>query len=640
MSTVASDVISGFGQRSGRSGPAFAILYRPTAAGADGIDVVTGTAATVDRIGDLALPQSIASPSDPRHDVLALIPYRQIHERGFACVDDGTPLVAITIEQQYRFTVDDVTAALPDTPIRITGEHFDTDDDEYADIVGRVLADEIGTGAGANFVIRRSFVADITDYSPRTALAMFRRLLAREVGAYWTFVVHTGDRTLIGATPEQHVGLSAGRVTMNPISGTYRYPEGGPTLPGVLDFLADRKEIDELFMVVDEELKMMGRVCTTGGRVAGPFLKEMARLAHTEYMIEGESTLDVRDILRETMFAPTVTGSPLENACRVITRYEPDGRGYYSGAIALIGRDTVGRQTMDSAIMIRTADIDRTGRMVVGVGATLVRHSDPWSEVAETKAKAAGLLAVERTSTVDEQGYESVGRHPAVRRALAERNEQLADYWFEGVESIPRTADISVLVIDAEDTFTSMLAHQLRSLGCRVSITGWNICQLSDLTDSELVVLGPGPGDPQDGNDPKIRAMRRIARHLLYGGVPFLAVCLGHQVLSRTLGFPLVRRESPNQGVQREIDLFGRTERVGFYNTFAAWADRDAVECVGVGTVGVCRDRWTNEVHALRGPNFRSFQFHPESVLTAHGVSVLGEQVAALLGGAEEALAG
>ena len=42
-------------------------------------------------------------------------------------------------------------------------------------------------------------------------------------------------------------------------------------------------------MVLDEELKMMARICDDGGRVVGPRLKEMARLAHTEYFIEGRS---------------------------------------------------------------------------------------------------------------------------------------------------------------------------------------------------------------------------------------------------------------------------------------------------------------------------------------------------------------
>ncbi|MDE9772178.1 chorismate-binding protein, partial [Pseudomonas aeruginosa] len=105
----------------------------------------------------------------------------------------------------------------------------------------------------------------------------------------------------------------------------------------VMEFLDNRKEADELYMVVDEELKMMARICEDGGRVLGPYLKEMAHLAHTEYFIEGQTSRDVREVLRETLFAPTVTGSPLESACRVIRRYEPQGRGYYSGVAALIG---------------------------------------------------------------------------------------------------------------------------------------------------------------------------------------------------------------------------------------------------------------------------------------------------------------
>ncbi len=162
-------------------------------------------------------------------------------------------------------------------------------------------------------------------------------MLLREKGAYWTFIVHTGERTLVGASPERHISVRDGLAVMNPISGTYRYPPAGPNLAEVMEFLDNRKEADELYMVVDEELKMMARICEDGGRVLGPYLKEMAHLAHTEYFIEGQTSRDVREVLRETLFAPTVTGSPLESACRVIRRYEPQGRGYYSGVAAHAG---------------------------------------------------------------------------------------------------------------------------------------------------------------------------------------------------------------------------------------------------------------------------------------------------------------
>ncbi|WP_327044858.1 anthranilate synthase family protein [Microbispora sp. NBC_01189] len=608
--------------------PAFALLHRPEANGPGLLDVLVGEVTHLSELGDIPLPGQEEPEAGNRHHALVVVPYRQVRERGFACADDGAPLIAMTVTRQGVLPVGAALEQIPDLPFAVSGGHFDVDDDDYAEIVRRVVKEAIGEGEGANFVIKRSFVADIGNYTPRSALAFFRRLLEVESGAYWTFVVHTGERTFVGATPERHVTLRDGVATMNPISGTYRYPASGPSLDGVMDFLADRKESDELYMVLDEELKMMTRICEPGVRVTGPRLKEMARLAHTEYFIEGDTGWDVRDILRETMFAPTVTGSPVENACRVIDRHEPHGRGYYSGVVALIGRDEAGRQTLDSSILIRTADIDHTGRARIGVGATLVRHSDPMSEVAETRAKTAGLLAA-----LDTGDSGRLRTRPEVREALERRNANIAGFWLGGrgggTPALPRLAGVRALVIDAEDTFTSMLDHQMRSLGMAVTVRRHDETPSPDGYD--LVVLGPGPGDPRDAAHPKIAYLGAAADALLSGRRPFLAVCLSHQVLSTRLGFPLQRRDVPNQGLQKEIALFGARERVGFYNTFAARAEADHAEIDGLGMVEICRDPVTGEVHALRGPRFASIQFHAESVLTENGPRILGSLMEGLL---------
>nr|WP_155073061.1 anthranilate synthase family protein [Streptomyces taklimakanensis] len=603
---------------------AFALVYRPHTTGPGVVDLVLGDIAECASLADVPLTDAptgdgTGGPSGG-HEVLVLVPYRQLAERGFTAVDSGDPLLALKVNEQDTLPLGEILRRLPDVPVTLTDGHFDTDDDTYASVVRRVVADEIGTGRGANFVIKRSFTADITGYTPAAALSFFRRLLERETGAYWTFLIHTGERTFVGATPERHVSLRDGTAVMNPISGTYRYPADGPTLGGVLDFLGDPKETEELYMVVDEELKMMARICETGGRVTGPHLKEMARLAHTEYFIEGRTTRDVRDILRETLFAPTVTGSPLESAAEVISRYEPAGRGYYSGIVALVGRDASGTRTMDSAILIRTADIDRSGRLRIGVGATLVRHSDPVSEVAETRAKAAGLLAA-----LEGPGSARLATEPRVLDALARRNETIADFWLaEGSEdTTARAAELtgrSVLVVDAEDTFTSMIGHQLASLGLTVTVRRFD--EPYDTDAHDLVVMGPGPGDPRAVNDPKIAHLRGTVGRLLESRRPFMAVCLSHQVLATLLGLPLVRRKVPNQGVQREIDLFGQRERVGFYNTFAARSDSDKTEHPVRGVVEICRDPENGEVHTLRGSGFASVQFHAESVLSQNGVAI------------------
>lgn len=416
-------------------------------------------------VGEVRDVASLAElPDGGRLGALALVPFRQLRERGFDVTDDGTPLTVLVPGERHELAVAEVLAALPAHQVGVTGGAFDVDDAAYEGLVRRVVREEIGAGEGANFVIRRVFEGVIDGYTPRDGLALFRRLLAGERGAYWTFVVHTGARTLVGASPEVHVRMTGGTVVMNPISGTYRYPPQGPSTEGLLRFLDDAKESAELSMVVDEELKMMCTVGDRGGVVVGPRLKEMAHLAHTEYELRGRTTLDAREVLRETMFAATVTGSPVENACRVIRRHEATGRGYYAGALALLGRDAGGAQCLDSPILIRTADIDTaSGRLRVPVGATLVRDSDPAGEVAETHAKAAGVLTalgVRPGRPATSASRPELAADPRVRAALDARRAGLAPFWLRLRPAAGRgPLRGHALVVDAEDTFTAMLAH-------------------------------------------------------------------------------------------------------------------------------------------------------------------------------------
>ncbi|MEV7992437.1 anthranilate synthase family protein [Streptomyces sp. NPDC086077] len=603
----------------------FALLRRRTPGhDHDTVELLLGPVSTYDRLADLP------------DESLALVPYRQIRERGFEVRDDGTPLLALTPEETYGIPLAEALRQLPAHEVRVEGGGFDVGDEDYAGIVGRVLREEIGRGEGANFVIRRAYEGRIPGFGRADALALFRRLLVGERGAYWTFLVHTGDRTLVGASPEVHVRMSGGTVVMNPISGTYRYPAEGPTPEHLLSFLADSKEIEELSMVVDEELKMMCTVGDMGGVVVGPRLKEMAHLAHTEYELRGRSSLDVREVLKETMFAATVTGSPVQNACRVIERHEAGGRGYYGGALALLGRDSGGAQTLDSPILIRTADIDAAGRLRVPVGATLVRGSDPAGEVAETHAKAAGVLAalgVRDRRPPEEAVRPVLADDSRVRAALDGRRASLAPFWLRMQEP---TADLTghALVVDGEDTFTVMLAHVLRSSGLTVTVRRYDEPGLraAVLAHGGPLVIGPGPGDPSDLGDPKMRLLRELTAEVLRGrrhGV--LGVCLGHELVAAELGLDLVRKEVPYQGAQTTVDLFGRAETVGFYNSFVAHCDDGAAAELAAHGIEVARSG-SGEVHALRGPGFAGVQFHPESVLTLDGAGIVRDLIGQLRG--------
>jgi phenazine biosynthesis protein phzE len=614
--------------------PAYALIRLRDAAT---VTVLGGTREDLTRLADIRL-ESCAPVTGRRFDRLVAVPFRQVSERGFEAHDDHTPLSSITVEYEAEVPLDDLLAVLPDESIAVAEPGgFEIDDQAYEQIVARIIRDEIGNGEGANVVIARNYRAEVDDWGPAKALTVFRRLLERERGAYWTFCVFTGDRHLIGASPERHVSVYGGEVRMNPISGTFRLRGlNGPAerKRALLEFLADEKEIYELFMVVDEELKLMCDICSEGGLVLGPYLKQMTHLVHTEYLLAGRTRRDVRDVLRDSMFAATVTGSPVENACRVIKRYESEGRGYYGAVLALLGRDDHGQPTADAPILIRCADVSTGGSVRITAGATLVRDSDPASEVAETHAKAGGILTafgLAEAPVATDADLATLTTDEDVLIALASRNQRLSRFWLTDQADATPVAGLvgrSVAILDAEDDFVKMLCHLLNVLGMKTSVVRHEAYAPDALTGHDLVIIGPGPGDPRAADDPKIMTLRAAVDELLASGQPFLGVCLGHQVLCSRLGLDLAYKDIVFQGTQTRVDVLGRTENVGFYNTFVARVPQAGLP----GAVHVDADPHSGDVHVIAGPHYRGVQFHAESILTEDGYSLVRDLVVGLLG--------
>ncbi|MGH3458225.1 chorismate-binding protein [Aeromicrobium sp.] len=599
---------------------------------ADTVTLVGGPRTDVENLSDIPLEAGTSR----RWDHLVLVPFAQVRERGFEAHQDGTPLSVIHATVQEDVPLADLLAELPDTDIELADRGgFETSDDDYAEMVRHVIDEEIGCGEGANLVIGRHYRARVADWGHERALAVFRRLLERERGAFWTFCIFTGDRYLIGASPERHVSVEDGQVRMNPISGTFRM-RGLETHADrkreLLRFLSDEKEIYELCMVVDEELKMMCDICHEGGLVLGPYLKPMSHLVHTEYLLAGRTRRDVREVLRDSMFAATVTGSPVENACRLIKKYEEHGRGYYASVAALIGRDEDGLPVADAPILIRTADVDLDGNVKVTAGATLVRDSDPAYETKETWAKASGILSafgLVEAAPDPVEGFDAFTREEDVLIALGSRNQRISRFWLTDQSGTPPVRSLvgkRVVVLDGEDDFVNMLSHVFGVLGMTTHVVRHDVYQDGDLDGYDLVVVGPGPGDPRDIDDAKIAVIDEVVRGLLDSERPFLAVCLGHQVLSRQLGLDLAFKDIVFQGTQSRLTVLDRPETVGFYNTFVA---RVGDTSLPDGVTVEADD--AGDVHLLAGPHYRGVQFHAESILTQNGYSILRDLVTQLL---------
>lgn len=612
MTSLLDDVVAGIC-------PSFALINRH---GSSHVEVLTGSVEDVEFIADIPL----LNPEGKAQDVLALVPFQQIRERGYVVRMDNSPLRCLIVERREQVTIDELRA-LAGPPPELEGlQGFEVSDQDYANTVRRVIADEIGRGEGSNFVIRRDYRARTSMGAHTTVIAWLAALLAQEMGAAWTFAVCTPDLSMVGASPEQHLSVvptgEGGRSTvqMNPIAGTYRHPAGGPSMDGFLEFLRSTKEREELFMVVDEELKMMSRICSAQVQVHGPLLKQMAHLTHTEYLLEGVSELHPLDALRLSMFAPTITGSPMQNACSVIAEYEQTGRGYYSGVLALFEVHSSGAHSLDAPILIRTAYLDGAGDIRVPVGATLVRHSDPEAEVAETHAKSRGVLQAigARAESARSPRFE-LGRSSAAAAALHDRNTGLSPFWLkqQGRDSQGSTMSGFAVVIDAEDDFSAMLAHHLRALGMTVAQRSWSA---PEIVECDLLIAGPGPGDPMDTDDPRIARMHEVIQERRVSGRALLAVCLSHQILAAQLGLRLERLNTPRQGLVLKANVLGESLQLGHYNSFSAVLGDPSQVPAGVD---VHTEDESMAVSSLSGPGFSSVQGHPESVLSGDGTTAL-----------------
>ncbi|MGW2621154.1 chorismate-binding protein, partial [Streptomyces sp. NPDC001500] len=388
--------------------PPFALLrrQRPGAPGPAPVELLFGdvdTGKSMGSSGSLENAETAGSldgagppGAAPGPGLLALLPFRHLAEHGLPCHDDGTPVRVLRVREHHVLPADAFTdPRLPGAgPLEWRDAGFTTTDTQYADLVRGFVASDAARG-GLSVLLRRDWTARLPDFRPAAAVDLFRRLLTAESGAYWTFVVHTGGAralTLVGATPQGHVGVEGGRVVMNPLCGTYRLPPEGPDAGDLLAFLADRKESEELATTVDAELAVLCGLSGPGVRVEGPFLRRMSHLLHTQCRISGPAAAGARETLARALFASTVVGSPYADACRAIHRHETTGRGYYGGVLALIGRDAAGAEELDSAAVIRTLVVDHRGEARLSVGATVGGRSSPEAEAAETRTKARTVL--------------------------------------------------------------------------------------------------------------------------------------------------------------------------------------------------------------------------------------------------------
>ncbi|MDQ6887979.1 MAG: aminodeoxychorismate/anthranilate synthase component II [Gemmatimonadota bacterium] len=182
-----------------------------------------------------------------------------------------------------------------------------------------------------------------------------------------------------------------------------------------------------------------------------------------------------------------------------------------------------------------------------------------------------------------------------------------------------------ILVIDNYDSFTYNLVQYLGELGADPTVRRNDAIEVEDIgnLNPRAIVLSPGPCSPAEAGI-TVPVVRRWG-----ATVPILGVCLGHQAIGAAYGGRVIRAGRVMHGKTSQIDHGGTGLFAGLpsplevmrYHSLIVERASLPAELEIIATA--CDD--PREIHALRHHSHPVWgvQFHPESILTRHGKSLL-----------------
>ncbi len=181
---------------------------------------------------------------------------------------------------------------------------------------------------------------------------------------------------------------------------------------------------------------------------------------------------------------------------------------------------------------------------------------------------------------------------------------------------------MKIVIIDNYDSFTYNLSHLVKSLGAQVTVLRNDRFDLPQIEQFDKIILSPGPGIPSEAG-----LLLDVIRNYA-GRKSMLGVCLGHQAIGEVFGGRLENLSEVFHGVATEGTQFGKDyifkglpERIvmGRYHSWVV-SREDLPECLEITA-----ESDEGQIMALRHRRFdiHGIQFHPESVLTPDGATII-----------------
>lgn len=181
---------------------------------------------------------------------------------------------------------------------------------------------------------------------------------------------------------------------------------------------------------------------------------------------------------------------------------------------------------------------------------------------------------------------------------------------------------MKIVIIDNYDSFTYNLSHLVKELGAEVTVLRNDKFELPVIDAFDKIILSPGPGIPKEAGI-LLDVIRTYA-----GKKPIFGVCLGHQAIGEAFGGKLINLSEVYHGIQSEIKQDGNDYifndlpnhiTVGRYHSWVVDSDNfpNCLEITATSQEG--------QIMALKHKEYdiHGIQFHPESVLTPDGKSII-----------------
>jgi len=181
---------------------------------------------------------------------------------------------------------------------------------------------------------------------------------------------------------------------------------------------------------------------------------------------------------------------------------------------------------------------------------------------------------------------------------------------------------MKVLVVDNYDSFVYNIVHLLYEIGvAEIEVVKNDQLDFSYINQFDKIVLSPGPGIPKNaGMMPQLLKEFASTKSIL-------GICLGHQAIAEHFGTDLINLSEPLHGIASEIEIvkedylfenLPKHFKIGHYHSWVvSEAISDELEILAKDELG--------NIMAIKHKKYdvRGLQFHPESILTENGKTIL-----------------